>query len=138
MLSIRPSNHGLSQNVRFNFDPWLIHIANAGCSKAIRTSHVLGRPLRLLSPPIEVVVQRETIADRELAFCKPVQVAFNNGVNRTSQEIVRSWGPERIETGWWHGATVQRDYWSIVTQAGTQFWVFCDLKQRKWFVHGEF
>ena len=122
----------------FQFRPLVDPHRKRRASKAIHTSHVLGRPLRLLSPPIEVAVQREAIADREPAFCKPAQITFNKGVNRTAQEIVRSWGPERIETGWWHGATVQRDYWSIVTQAGTQFWVFSDLKQRKWFVHGEF
>lgn len=110
-------------------------------TKTTPTSHVLGRPLRLLTPPVGVSVKRETVPESEeraLVFRKPVQIAFDSGVNRSTQNIVRSWGPERIETGWWRGTTVQRDYWSIVTEAGTQFWVFCDLKNGQWFVHGEF
>lgn len=110
-------------------------------TQAVPTSHVLGRPLRLLTPPVAVSVKRETVPnseDRALVFRKPAQITFENGVNRGTQKIARSWGPERIETGWWRGATVQRDYWSIVTEAGTQFWVFCDLNDGKWFVHGEF
>jgi protein ImuB len=110
-------------------------------TQAVPTSHVLGRPLRLLTPPVAVSVKRETVPNSEdcaLVFRKPAQITFENGVNRGTQKIARSWGPERIEPGWWRGATVQRDYWSIVTEAGTQFWVFCDLNDGKWFVHGEF
>lgn len=107
-------------------------------SKPIQTSHVLGRPLRLLTPPIAVSIQRDDTDQREIAFRKPARIAFDSGVNSTAQPIVRAWGPERIETGWWRGVTVQRDYWRVVTESGTQFWVFCDRKQQQWFVHGEF
>lgn len=129
---------GAQPELSFQFRPLVDPHRKRRRTKTIQSSHVLGRPLRLLSPPIEVSVRRADIKDSQPAFRKPVQIAFHNDVNRSTQAIVRSWGPERIETGWWRGATVQRDYWSIVLDAGTQFWVFCDLKQGKWFVHGEF
>lgn len=52
--------------------------------------------------------------------------------------VIRSWGPERIETGWWRGPAVRRDYYGVETQAGCQLWLFCDLDQAAWFVHGAF
>jgi len=132
---------GAQPELSFAFRPLVDPNRKRRRAKPIQTSHVLGRPLRLLTPPVMVSVERENTSqdeDRERAFCRPIRIAFANGVNHSDQHIVRSWGPERIETGWWRGATVQRDYWCIVTEAGTQFWVFCDLKKGQWFVHGEF
>lgn len=129
---------GAQPELSFQFRPLVDLYRKRQKSKTVRTSHVLGRPLRLLTPPIAISVQRDDADQREIAFRKPVRIAFDNGVNSTPQPIVRSWGPERIETGWWRGVTVQRDYWRVVTESGNQFWVFCDLKQRQWFVHGEF
>jgi protein ImuB len=47
-------------------------------------------------------------------------------------------GPERIETGWWRGAGVRRDYYRVETEAGLRFWLFRDLKTGDWHLHGEF
>jgi protein ImuB len=34
-------------------------------------------------------------------------------------------GPERIETGWWDGGDVQRDYYVLETAEGQRAWAFC-------------
>jgi len=34
-------------------------------------------------------------------------------------------GPERIESGWWDGGDVQRDYYVLETSQGQQAWAFC-------------
>ncbi len=34
-------------------------------------------------------------------------------------------GPERIESGWWDGGDVQRDYYVIETHLGQRAWAFC-------------
>lgn len=44
---------------------------------------------------------------------------------------------ERIETGWWEGQDVQRDY-AIVEVNGARAWVFRDLVTRQWHLHGWF
>ena len=49
-----------------------------------------------------------------------------------------AWGPERIETGWWRGPTIRRDYWRIETTNGYWFWVYRDLRTQIWYLHGEF
>ena len=52
------------------------------------------------------------------------------------QHIAQSWGPERIETGWWRGRPVGRDYFRVETAAGCRFWLFRRLRDGKWFLHG--
>jgi protein ImuB len=52
--------------------------------------------------------------------------------------VDRWWGPERIETGWWRGADVRRDYYVVTTPAGSRFWMFRCRADGDWFVHGCF
>jgi protein ImuB len=52
--------------------------------------------------------------------------------------VVRSWGPERIETGWWRGPSVRRDYFRVETESGLCAWLFRDLRRERWFLHGWF
>lgn len=56
----------------------------------------------------------------------------------TEYSVGRSWGPERIETGWWRGGLVRRDYYHVETPRGQRFWLFHDLHGGSWFLHGEF
>ena len=45
-------------------------------------------------------------------------------------------GPERIESGWWDGADIARDYYLTREASGAQLWVFHDLRGGGWHVHG--
>jgi protein ImuB len=57
------------------------------------------------------------------------------------QRVVAAHGPERIETAWWRGPTVRRDYYVLETDSGERFWVFRRLGRRSadgWFLHGVF
>lgn len=52
-------------------------------------------------------------------------------------------GPERIETGWWDGATVLRDYFIAQAPGGELLWVYRlrpapAAGQPGWFLHGRF
>jgi protein ImuB len=48
-------------------------------------------------------------------------------------------GPERIETGWWDGHDVRRDYYVALTRAGVRLWLFRERPPgRGWFLHGVF
>jgi protein ImuB len=48
-------------------------------------------------------------------------------------------GPERIESGWWDGADMDRDYFVAQAPSGPRFWVFRERSgQDRWFVHGIF
>lgn len=48
-------------------------------------------------------------------------------------------GPERIESGWWDGNGVCRDYFLARSLEGASFWIFRERgRRRRWFVHGIF
>lgn len=47
-------------------------------------------------------------------------------------------GPERIESGWWDGGDVARDYYVAEDRNGARLWVYCDRVSGEWYVHGVF
>ena len=46
--------------------------------------------------------------------------------------------PERIESGWWDGSDVRRDYYIVTTGSGERWWVYRDRDTRGWHLHGLF
>ncbi len=86
------------------------------------------RPLRLLARP--AVLQ----AVASLAGGPPLRLRFGD----QDHQIAHSWGPERIETGWWRGRAVGRDYYRVETHTGQRFWLFRRLADGRWFLHGMF
>lgn len=86
-----------------------------------------GRPLSLLQRPVRVIVVPgdERAPERFTWKGKPHVVG-------------RSWGPERIATGWWRGRTVRRDYHRVETETGHRFWLFRCGSTGEWFLHGTF
>ena len=51
-------------------------------------------------------------------------------------------GPERIESGWWDGADVRRDYFIAESPRGETVWIYRDhrygIEDGEWFLHGLF
>jgi protein ImuB len=45
-------------------------------------------------------------------------------------------GVERIESGWWDGRDEQRDYFIAHTPQGAALWVYKDLHDGSWHLHG--
>ena len=55
--------------------------------------------------------------------------------------LVLEEGPECIESGWWDGHDVARDYYVACNGQGSQLWVFRNRRETdgpRWFVHGWF
>jgi protein ImuB len=47
--------------------------------------------------------------------------------------------PERIETGWWDGEEIARDYYTAIDTHGVRLWVFRERDApHNWFLHGVF
>ena len=86
------------------------------------------RPLLLLSPP-------QAIETTALAPDGP-PVRFWH--ERREQRVARHWGPERIETAWWRGRIVCRDYYRVETTTGQRYWLFRERQKGGWFFHGTF
>jgi protein ImuB len=51
-------------------------------------------------------------------------------------------GPERIESGWWDGADVRRDYFVALNPRGETVWIYRDhrygIDDGEWFLQGVF
>jgi protein ImuB len=84
------------------------------------------RPLGLLSEPLPLEV-----------FCDAA--GHVRQLRHEGRDLSLVSGPERIESGWWDGADVRRDYYVARTPDGAQWWIFRDGDaSRNWFVHGCF
>ena len=103
--------------------------------KRSRTQHVASRPSAQLPRPLWLYPTPQPVAVVCLAPDGPPQYLWHR---HRRQQIVAHWGPERIETGWWRGATVRRDYYRIETDQGCRQWLFRCLYTDRWFLHGEF
>ena len=89
---------------------------------------VFARPLRLEKRPValgEISVSAEGTPERFVC-------------EHETHRVVRCWGPERIETGWWRKRRVRRDYYRVETAAASQWWLFRHVGAGGWFLHGRF
>jgi protein ImuB len=86
------------------------------------------RPIWMLPQPLRL----ETVSVAPDG--PPVRFRLGSQTN----EIVKAHGPERIETAWWRGPTVRRDYYVAETQTGERYWLFRELRSGGWFLHGMF
>jgi protein ImuB len=86
------------------------------------------RPLWLYSPPRLLAVVSIAPAGAPRSF----------ELSGRRQDVVYQWGPERIETGWWRGKSVRRDYWRVQTATGQRFWLFRQLQDGQWYLHGDY
>jgi protein ImuB len=115
--------------------PFILHSSNAP------------RPLWLLNPPL--ALEQETIIEQlhifyplgeegqgegEWSLSPSLRSPFRQG-RAAKPSLTLLSGPERIESGWWDGNDVARDYFVACDDKGARFWVF---KQEQWFLHGIF
>jgi protein ImuB len=45
---------------------------------------------------------------------------------------------ERIESGWWDGRDIRRDYYKAVNHRGIRLWIYRDCRNSGWYLHGLF
>ncbi|NBW95651.1 MAG: DNA polymerase Y family protein [Planctomycetia bacterium] len=91
------------------------------------------RPIWLLPRPVPLDVLA-VVPDTADVGRPPVRFRHGGEVH----EVATAHGPERIETAWWRGPIVRRDYYVVETRAGRRFWLFRRLKDGAWFLHGVF
>ena len=113
------------------------------------------RPLPL--EPLLRGAARERL-ERRAAHGVPARFRYESRVHR----VLCAQGPERIETAWWRGPSVRRDYFLVeaVIEDGSEaradgdrddghdrtgsvdgilrLWIFRQVRDGGWFVHGVF
>jgi len=45
---------------------------------------------------------------------------------------------ERIESGWWDGNDIRRDYYAVTSRVGSRLWIYQDCRDSGWYLHGLF
>ncbi len=88
----------------------------------------LRRPSRLLSPPLAI----------EVVALSPQGLPARFRLQQQAYTVVQHWGPERLESGWWRGPSVRRDYFRVETEHGAWWWLYRDLQTNLWYLHGVF
>lgn len=96
------------------------------------------RPLWLHDPPQPLRVRQPERSSAGAGYLSRLQPPTAFQFQGTHYDVVRHWGPERIETGWWRGKSIRRDYYRVETDGGSRFWVFRQLDDGQWFLHGCF
>mgnify|MGYP001826033789 FL=1 len=111
----------------------------------------LRRPSALLARPVPLAVAFQNGSFRHEVSSPQLPARLRLG--GVIHSITAHWGPERIETGWWHGPSIRRDYYRIETNQGRWWWIFRDLRPRlpasdakkppskphyRWMLHGRF
>lgn len=86
------------------------------------------RPIRLSAEPLAIEVLA-SVPDGP-----PVRFHWEGREHR----VRGLWGPERLETGWWRGPFLQRDYYQVETEEGSRYWLFRRRDEGTWFLHGWF
>ncbi len=71
-------------------------------------------------------------------LASPEALPVRGGQPRHRGPLVLESGPERIESGWWDGGEVRRDYYVARTAQGARLWIFRERGTRDWFLHGVF
>ncbi|MCC6509058.1 MAG: DNA polymerase Y family protein [Pirellulaceae bacterium] len=93
-----------------------------------RPTDPLRRPTHLITPP-EPLIGAATCAEGLIR-----QFVYEN----RRLVVTAHWGPERLESGWWRGPSLRRDYYRIEATDGSWWWVFRELSTGQWFMHGTF
>ena len=86
------------------------------------------RPLRMFARPIAIQVVAI------LPFGAPHRFHYAG----VGYAVVCCQGPELIETGWWRSADIRRAYYIVETTEGARWWIFQDVDDGRWFLHGCF
>jgi protein ImuB len=123
-----------------------------------RPLHLLPRPARLETARLEVGAASAADARAPVAAPRaPVPAWLRlaappaGAADARRRQVVCAQGPERIETAWWRGPCVRRDYFLVECVADgareggeggaggvERWWIFRRLRDGAWFLHGLF
>ena len=69
----------------------------------------------------------------------PQPLPVEDGLPRRRGPLLLIGEPERIETGWWDGGEIARDYYTATDNYGVLLWVFREREApHGWYLHGVF
>lgn len=95
--------------------------------------------LRLTGAPHRPVANRAQDMPRPVWLLdEPVMLDGADRQPLQAAGLILEEGPERIESGWWDGKGVARDYYVARQMHGARWWVFQERRTKSWYLHGMF
>jgi protein ImuB len=95
---------------------------------------LLERPTRLYAQPQPLKGSTERFEISASRHWVPANFIANGGRHIVQSAV----GPERIESQWWEGRWVRRDYYRVHTESSHRFWIFQEIGTGRWWLHGDF
>ena len=96
-------------------------------------------PGRKKTPSACSPAKKRNVADRPLwILSSPLPLPHCASRLRCRGPLRMGPEPERIESGWWDGGDVRRDYYTAAASRGEKLWVYQDRVTHEWFLHGLF
>ena len=96
--------------------------------RAVETPPMGSLPLHLHPQPQRLLEVTLTATGAPRSFVRPPR----------HYQVSHAWGPHRVETRWWSGPTIRRDYYRIEVVCGNRFWLFHNLRNGAWYLQGTF
>jgi protein ImuB len=69
---------------------------------------------------------------------EPVTLESREGLPWLGEALTLEGNRERIESGWWDGRDIARDYFIARNRRGECFWIYRELATQSWWLHGVF
>ncbi len=122
--------------------PRSTHQRQRGFGHGPQTTDLGRRPIELLSDPQPIT----PIGENE-SSCPGGGFPNRFRIRGRIETVRQHWGPERIETRWWSGPLIRRDYFRIELANGARLWIYHHLGdgtpadsgiEKRWFLHGRF
>jgi protein ImuB len=107
----------------------------------VATDLVSQRQARAAKPTAGTSPSPPWPAFRRPVWLLPVPKRLNerDGLPRRRGALQLLGGPERIETAWWDGGDIARDYYVARDLHGVRLWIFRErAAPHRWFLHGVF
>jgi protein ImuB len=108
---------------------------------AIADDHRPDRGWKMVSDTIsyEMVSDTDRVERPTWLLNRPQRLISRNDAPSYQGDLTFIAGPERIESGWWDGAEVRRDYYVAANARGETFWIFREHRgEQGWYMHGVF
>ena len=97
------------------------------------------RNTKIRNVPISPKIRNVPISRPLWMLAEPQRLPRRQGRPCYRGALTLESGPERIETGWWDGRDVARDYYVATNPRGMRLWIFRQRRGRRpWFLHGIF
>ncbi len=150
ILHLAPDNRDLYEPVSASGRDWKTLLAQLQARLSVECVHAFSlrpdyRPERAWKRDR---LQQERLRDPVLTpfsplplwlLDRPAPLKTVGGAPCWRRPLMLRQGPQRIESGWWDGAPIARDYYVATDSANARFWVYRELRApQRWYLHGVF